>query len=239
MAGVERVGQGTSEMMLIRGYSGIGKSALVQEIYKPLTRQRGYFIAGKFDQFQRDIPYASLIQAFQSLVHQLLTESQITITHWRNKLLTALGSNGQVIIEVIPEVECIIGRQPPVPTLAPSEAQNRFNLVFQNFIKVFTQPEHPLVIFLDDLQWTDGASLKLIHLLMTTPDIRYLFLIGAYRDNEVSLGHSLMRMLDDLAKEQTTVHQIALSPLTLPDISQLLTDTFHLTAIVQQQAKPC
>jgi len=227
LAGAERVGQGTCEMMLIRGYSGIGKSALVQEIYKPLTRQRGYFIAGKFDQFQRDIPYASLIQAFQSLVRQLLTENPIAIAHWRNKLLTALGSNGQVIIEVIPDVECIIGRQSPVPTLAPSEAQNRFNLVFQNFIKVFTQPEHPLVMFLDDLQWSDGASLKLMQLLMTTPDIRHLFLIGAYRDHEVSPGHPLIRMLDDLIKEQTTVHQIALSPLTLANISQLLAETLH------------
>jgi len=227
MAGVERVSQGGSEMMLVAGYSGIGKSALVQEVYKPLTRQHGYFIAGKFDPFQRDIPYASLIEAFQSLVRQLLTESESAIATWRKKLTKALGVNGQVIIEVIQEVERIIGPQPAVPTLGPTEAQNRFNLVFQNFIKVFTQHEHPLVIFLDDLQWADGASLKLIQLLMTTPDSHYLFLIGAYRDNEVSLGHPLMLSLDEIKKGNATVNQIRLSPLALPQVTQLITDIFH------------
>ncbi len=227
MAGVERVSQGGSEMMLVAGYSGIGKSAIVQEVYKPLTRQHGYFIAGKFDPFQRDIPYSSLIEAFQSLVRQLLTESETAIATWRKKLTKALGVNGQVIIEVIQEVERIIGPQPAVPTLGPTEAQNRFNLVFQNFIKVFTQPEHPLVIFLDDLQWADGASLKLIQLLMTTPDSHYLFLIGAYRDNEVSLGHPLMLSLDEIKKGNATVNQITLSPLALPEVTQLITDIFH------------
>ncbi len=227
MAGAERVSQGTRELMLVAGYSGIGKSALVQEIYKPLTRQHGYFIAGKFDQFQRDIPYASLIQAFQSLMRQLLTESEAAIATWRNKLVKALGSNGQVIIEVIPEVERIIGPQQAIPTLGPTEAQNRFNLVFKNFINVFTQPEHPLVMFLDDLQWADGASLKLIQLLMTAPESHYLFLMGAYRDNEVSPGHPLMLTLEDLKKANATVNQITLSPLTLAHLTQLLTDIFH------------
>lgn len=227
IAGIERVTQGASEMMLVAGYSGIGKSALVQEIYKPLTRQRGYFITGKFDQFQRDIPYASLIQAFQSLMRQLLTESETAIDTWQKKLLAALGTNGQVIIEVIPEVEKIIGAQPAIPTLNPTEAQNRFNLVFQNFIKVFTQPEHPLVIFLDDLQWADGASLNFIQHLITTPDSHYLFLIGAYRDNEVSPGHPLMRALDDIKKANATVNQMTLSPLTLAHLTQLITDIFH------------
>ncbi len=149
---------GKTEMMLVTGYSGIGKSALVKEVYKPITQRRGYFCSGKFDQYQRDIPYASLVQSFDSLMRQLLTESQTQIDTWRTKLLTALGANAQVIIEVIPELELIIGKQPAVSELAPAEAQNRFNLVFQKFIQVFTQPEHPLVIFLDDLQWADGAS---------------------------------------------------------------------------------
>ncbi|RKZ74029.1 MAG: hypothetical protein DRR19_30450, partial [Candidatus Parabeggiatoa sp. nov. 1] len=228
MAGAERVSQGSSELMLVAGYSGIGKSALVQEVYKPLTRQRGYFIAGKFDQFQRDIPYASLIQAFQSLMRQLQTESEAAIATWRNKLVKALGSNGRVIIEVIPEVERIIGPHPAIPTLGPTEAQNRFNLVFKNFINVFTQPEHPLVMFLDDLQWADGASLKLIELLMTAPDSHYLFFIGAYRDNEVSDAHPLMLSLDEIKKANAaTVNQITLSPLTLPHITQLITDILH------------
>ena len=169
---------GKSEMILVSDYSGIGKSALVQEIYKPITRQRGYFIAGKFDQFQRDIPYSSLIQAFSDLIQQLLTECEAQIVAWREKLLTALGVNGQVIIDVIPEVELIIGKQPAVMKLGSTESQNRFNLVFQNFIRVFTKQEHPLVIFLDDLQWADSASLKLIQLLMTELDSQYLLLIG-------------------------------------------------------------
>lgn len=227
IAGAERVSQGSTELMLVAGYSGIGKSALVQEIYKPLTRQRGYFIAGKFDQFQRDIPYASLIQAFQSLMRQLLTESEAAIAIWRKKLVKALGKTGQVIIEVIPELERIIGPQPAVPTLGPTEAQNRFHFVFQNFIQVFTQPEHPLVMFLDDLQWADGASLKLIQLLMTTPETHYLFLMGAYRDNEVSPGHPLMLTLEDIKKTNAIVNQITLSPLTLEHLIQLLTDIFH------------
>ncbi|MEG5038830.1 MULTISPECIES: AAA family ATPase [unclassified Microcoleus] len=223
----DRVSQGTSETMLVSGYSGIGKSALVQEIYKPITRQRGYFISGKFDQFQRNIPYASLIQAFRSLVLQLLMESEADIATWREKLLAALGFNGQVIIEVIPEVELIVGLQPAIPELPPAEAQNRFNLVFQNFIKVFTRQEHPLVLFLDDLQWADGASLKLIDLLMTAADSEYLFLIGAYRDNEVSTVHPLMLTLDEIEKAKVTVNRISLSPLGLPDITELINDIFH------------
>src|ERR687886_1692988 len=151
-----RVSLGTKEMMLISGHSGIGKSTLVQEVYKPITAARGYFISGKFDQFQRNIPYAALIQAFRSLVQQVLTETPSAIAIWQEKLLAALGSNGRVIIEVIPEVELIVGSQPALPELPPAEAQKRFNLVFQNFIKVFTKAEHPLVIFLDDLQWSDG-----------------------------------------------------------------------------------
>jgi serine/threonine protein kinase len=186
LAAFERVSQGTSEMMLVSGYSGIEKTVLIQEIYKPLTRQRGYFIAGKFDQFQRDTPYASLIQAFRSLVRQLLTESDAEISKWREKLEVELGEAGGVIVEVIPEVELIIGSQPPLPYLPPAEQRNRFNLVFQKFINTFTQPEHPLVIFLDDLQWADTASLELIQLLMTVADNKYLFLMGAYRDNEVT-----------------------------------------------------
>ncbi|MGL5193385.1 MAG: protein kinase domain-containing protein, partial [Chroococcales cyanobacterium] len=151
LSGFERVcSGGQTELMLVAGYSGIGKSALVQEVYKPITRQRGYFISGKFDQLQRDIPYASLVQAFRSLILQLLTESATQIATWREKLLTALGPNAQIIIDVIPELKAIIGEQPHVPELPGTEAENRFKLVFQNFIQVFTQAEHPLILFLDD-----------------------------------------------------------------------------------------
>ena len=227
LAASERVSQGASEMMLVSGYAGIGKTALVQEIYKPITRQQGYFISGKFDQFQRNTPYSSLIQAFRSLMQQLLTESKAQIDAWREKLLTALGSNGQVIIEVIPEAELIIGPQPAVPELPPNKAQNRFNLVFQNFIRVFTKPEHPLVIFLDDLQWADTASLNLIKPLMTSPDSQYLFLIGAYRNNEVGPAHPLMLTLDEIQKAETIVNHISLSPLDFSSVNQLIVDTLN------------
>ncbi|HBB31776.1 MAG TPA: serine/threonine protein kinase [Cyanobacteria bacterium UBA9273] len=214
-----------SEMMLVSGYSGIGKSSLVNEVHKPIVRQRGYFIAGKFDQFKRDIPYASIIQAFQDLMRQLLTESTQRLQTWQQKLLGALSTNGQVIIDVIPEVELIIGKQPPVPELGPTESQNRFNRVFQDFIQVFTQPQHPLVLFLDDLQWADTASLKLIQLLMTNPNSQYLLLIGAYRDNEVSPVHPLMHVLYEIQQTDAIVNTITLRPLELAHVQQIITDT--------------
>ncbi|WP_445240617.1 AAA family ATPase [Microcoleus vaginatus] len=236
LAAFERVSQGTSEMMLVSGYCGIGKTVLIQEIYKPLTRQRGYFISGKFDQFQRDTPYASLIQAFRSLVRQLLTESDAEISKWREKLQAELGEAGGVIVEVIPEVELIIGSQPPLPDLPPAEQRNRFNRVLQKFINIFTQLEHPLVIFLDDLQWADRASLELIQLLMTVADNKYLFLIGAYRDNEVSEAHPLTQILENIAKAKvTTINKIFLTPLALTDITQLLVDTLFAES---KNAKP-
>ncbi|AFZ27489.1 putative ATPase [Cylindrospermum stagnale PCC 7417] len=170
MTAFEGVAGGSSEMMLVSGYSGIGKTSVVNEVHKPIVGARGYFITGKFDQFKRNIPYASLIQAFQSLIQQLLTESAAQIQGWKEKLLTALGENGQVIIDVIPEIELIIGTQPPVTQLGATESQNRFNRVFGQFIGVFTTQDHPLVVFLDDLQWADLASLNLIELLMTDCD---------------------------------------------------------------------
>jgi predicted ATPase/signal transduction histidine kinase/tRNA A-37 threonylcarbamoyl transferase component Bud32 len=223
----EKVSQGTREMVLVTGYAGIGKSFLVREVYKPITKKRGYFISGKFEQFQRHIPYASLVQAFRSLIRQILTESPIQIEKLRAKLIAALGTNSQVILEVIPELKLIIGSQPPVPELGGDEAQNRFKLVFQNFIKVFAQPQHPLVLFLDDLQWADGASLKLISLLMTAVDNYCLLLIGAYRDNEVSATHSLLFTIDEIRKAEAQVNQIVLTPLTLPNITQFTADTLN------------
>ncbi|MEP0857873.1 AAA family ATPase [Trichocoleus sp. DQ-U1] len=219
MDAFDRVSAGTTEMMLVSGYSGIGKSCLVQEVHKPVVRQHGYFIAGKFDQFKRNIPYAALIQALQELIRQLLTESQEQIVFWKEKLENALGSQGKIVIDVISEVELITGVQPEVPQLEPSESQNRFNRVFQQFIHVFTKPEHPLVIFLGDLQWVDSASLKLIQLLMTDPDSQYLLMIGAYRDNdEVSQTHPLMLALDELQKTEAVVNNIILRPLDIENV---------------------
>ncbi|AFZ24406.1 putative ATPase [Cylindrospermum stagnale PCC 7417] len=227
LSAFDRVSAGTTEMMLVSGYSGIGKSCLVHEVHKPIVRQRGYFISGKFDQFKRNIPFASLIQAFQDLMRQMLTETDDQIAVWKSKLLEALGSNGQVIIDVIPELERIIDPQPAVPQLNPSESQNRFNRVFQRFIHVFSQPEHPLVLFLDDLQWADSASLKLIQLIMTDPDSQYLLLIGAYRDNEVSATHPLIQTLEDIQQTGAIVNNIILRFLDIAHVGQLVADTLR------------
>ncbi len=223
----ERVSINASELMLINGYSGIGKSALVQEIYKPITQKRGYFIAGKFDQFQRNVPYAAIVTAFQSLVKLLLTESAEKLAHWQKIILASLGVNAQIIIDVIPEVELIIGQQPDVPELGPAEAQNRFNLVFQNFIHIFCTEKHPLVIFLDDLQWADAATIKLIELIIADTSIKYLFLIGAYRDNEVTASHPLKIMLDSVSKLGKQINYLTLNPLNQNHINQLIADTLY------------
>ena len=220
---------GRAEMMLVTGYSGIGKSMLVRELYKPLTERRGYFISGKFDQLQRSTPYTAVASAFQSLVRQLLGESEAQVVEWRERLLAALGPNGRVLIDIIPEMELLIGAQPPVPQLGPTEAQNRFNLVFQSAIRVFAQPRHPLVIFLDDLQWADSASLKLIELVMGDDELRHLFLIGTYRDNEVGPAHPLTMLLDSLLKRGSLLKEVHLGPLDLPQTSQLIADTVGQT----------
>jgi len=220
----ERLSSDKSEMMLIAGYSGIGKSSLVGELYKPITQKRGYFIKGKFDQYQRNIPYSAIVNAFQELVKQLLSESKEQLKQWQEKLLDALKSNAQIIIDVIPEVELIIGKQPPVLEAGVPLNFNLFNLIFENFIKVFINPEHPLVIFLDDLQWADGASLSLMQVIINVPG---LFLVGAYRDNEVFLTHPLMLTLEDIKKSGVSINQISLSPLQLPSVIQLISDTFN------------
>jgi len=221
---------GGVELMLVAGFSGIGKTAVVNEVHKPIVRQRGYFIKGKFDQFKRNIPFSAWVQALQNLMRQLLTESTAEVQKWKAKILDALGENGQVIVDVIPELELLIAKQPEVPELDGSAAQNRFNLLFGKFIRVFATKEHPLVIFLDDLQWADSASLKLMQLLMGEADTRYLLLIGAYRDNEVSPAHPLMLTLDEIRvvaqkSYATTVNQITLAPLDQPSLNRLIADT--------------
>ncbi|MGI9284227.1 MAG: AAA family ATPase [Pseudomonadales bacterium] len=234
----EQVSQGNKKLMLVAGYSGIGKTSLVQEVHRFVTQQRGYYIAGKFDQLQRNIPYRAIASAFQDLVRQLLTESETELQQWKEKLLASLGQNGQLIIDVIPEVEWIIGEQPPMPELAPIEAQNIFNLVFQRFIQVFCQAEHPLIIFLDDLQWADLATLKLMKLMLQDEDTSHLFLIGAYRDNEVQPTHSLMVTVEELRESGSAIDQITLSPLSLSQLTLLVADTLsQASATVEPLAK--
>ncbi|MEH2025994.1 trifunctional serine/threonine-protein kinase/ATP-binding protein/sensor histidine kinase [Nostoc sp.] len=241
----DRITNNQTELMLVAGFSGIGKTALVNEVHKPIVRQRGYFIKGKFDQFNRNIPFFAFVQAFRDLMGQLLSESDAQLSTWKNKILQVLSEQGQVILEVIPELEQIIGQQPPATELSPSAAQNRFNLLFQKFIQVFTTKEHPLVIFLDDLQWADSTSLKLIQLLMNESGSGALLLIGAYRDNEVSAAHPLMLTLDEIAKANATINKITLAPLSEPSLNQLVADTLScslettekLTQLVYQKTK--
>ncbi|MBD2490788.1 AAA family ATPase [Aulosira sp. FACHB-615] len=223
----ERVSQGTTEMILVSGYSGIGKTALINEIHKPITRQRGYFIQGKFDLLQRTTPYAAITQAFQHLIHQLLSESEITLKNWQHKISTALGNNGQIIIDVIPELDKIIGKQPPIEKLGATEAQIRFNLFFARFIGIFCQKEHPLVIFLDDLQWADLPSLNLIEQLITHANKQYLLIIGSYRNNEVSPTHPLITTLEQIKQTEITVNEIKLQPLAINHVNQLIADTLN------------
>jgi predicted ATPase/signal transduction histidine kinase len=222
----ERVSLGATEMMLVAGFSGIGKTAVVNEVHKPIVRQRGYFIKGKYDQFQRNIPFSAFVQAFRDLMGQLLTESDAQIQQWKSNILEAVGENGQVIIEVIPELSRIIGIQPAVPELSGTAAQNRFNSIFQKFISVFTTKKHPLVMFLDDLQWADSASFKLVELLMGE-ESGYLLLIGAYRDNEVSPIHPLMMTLEEMHKVGAVINSITLQVLSENTLNRLVADTLN------------
>ena len=215
---------GIPELVLVSGYSGIGKSSVVNELHKVLVPPRGLFASGKFDQYKRDIPYATLAQAFQSLVRQILSRSEAEVQVWRDALREALGANVLLIADLIPELELVIGEQPPVVDLAPRDAQRRFQMVLRRFIGVFARPEHPLALFLDDLQWVDAATLDLLEDLLTQGDTRHLLLIGAYRDNEVDAAHPLSCKLDAIRRTGATVQDIVLAPLTHDDLGQLISD---------------
>jgi predicted ATPase/signal transduction histidine kinase len=233
LSAFERVSTGSSELLLVAGCSGIGKTAVINEIHQSIVKQRGYFIKGKFDQFNRNIPFSAFIQAFRDLIGQLLSETDLQLASWHRQILAAVGESGRVLIETIPELEKIIGSQPPVTELVGLAAQNRFNWLFQKLMEVFTTAEHPLVLFLDDLQWADSASLQSIELLMESKG--YLLLLGAYRDNEVSPSHPLILMLAKLKQSKSVINKITLAPLTFADTNQLVADTLHC---ITDGAKP-
>ena len=218
------VASGAPELVLVSGYSGIGKSSVVNELHKALVPPRGLFASGKFDQLKRDIPYSTLVQAFRSLVRPLLGKSDAELSRWRDEILAALGPNGRLMTDLIPELTLIVGDQPPVPELEPQQAQRRFQLVFRRFIGAFARAEHPLALFLDDLQWLDGATLDLIEDLLTQTDVRHLLLIGAYRDNEVDAAHPLMRKLTAMPSSGAKVSEIKLGPLYHEHVGRLIAD---------------
>ncbi|AKG23807.1 ATP-binding sensor histidine kinase [Calothrix sp. 336/3] len=233
----DRVSHGCKEMILVAGCSGVGKTAVVNEVHKPMLKRQSFFIKGKFDQFQKDIPFFALVEAFRDLIKQILTETDESIENRKSQILQALGEQAKVITDLIPELELIIGEQSPAPELSGSAAQNRFNRLFQRFIQVFTKKEHPLVIFLDDLQWADTASLQFIQLMMSqnhqtngtseSEEDSSLLFIGAYRDNEVSKSHPLCLTLNEIQKSGLNIQTISLNSLSQGDLNQLIADTLH------------
>ena len=223
------VGGGRPELVLVSGYSGVGKSALVNELHKPLVPPRGLFASGKFDQYKRDIPYATLAQALQSVIHPILMTNEEELGRWRDAIGEALGPNGRLMVDLVPELKVIIGEQRAVPELPPQDAQSRFQTVFRRFIGAFTR-ERPLVLFFDDLQWLDAATLDLMEHLLTHPDVKDLLLIGAYRDNEVAPEHPLMRKLQAMRQAGAILQDIVLGPLTSDDLEQLTADSLRCEA---------
>lgn len=244
LAGFEQVADGSCKMILVSGYSGIGKTCLVREIYKPITERRGHFVSGKFDQLHRNTPYSALAAALRDLVRQLLTEPESALAEWRRKISAAVGVNGQLMIDIMRELELIIGPQPAVADTSPLEAEQRFHLVFRRFIKVFCSQDHPLVIFLDDLQWADSASMDLLDLLSSgATGISHLLLIGAYRDNEVPAAHPVALWLKALHERDFALAEIRLQPLSNEHLRDMLADTLgadhcrveSLAAIVEKK----
>ena len=221
------VAGGRPELVLVSGYSGIGKSSVVNELHKSLVPPRGLFAASKFDQYKRDVPYATLAQAFRSLLRPLLAKSDSDLGKWRGALREALDPNGQLIVDLVPELKYIIGDLPPVPQGSPQDAQARFQEVFARFISVFARQEHPLALFLDDLQWLDAATLDLIANLLTRSDMRHFVLIGAYRDNEVGPTHPLMRKLKAIRAAGAIAQNIVLTPLSRENVAQVIADSIH------------
>ncbi|EPX58461.1 hypothetical protein D187_003933 [Cystobacter fuscus DSM 2262] len=225
LQGFERVARsGQPELILVRGYSGSGKSAVVHELHKPVVRHRSFFLRGKFEQFQQASPYSTLAQAIRGLTQQLLAGSDESLAYWRGRLQEAWEGQGQVLVDVVPQLELVAGKQPPAPELPPSEAQQRFNRVFREFLGLFATSEHPLVLFLDDLQWADPASLQLLLHLLTHADTPPILLIGAYRDNEVGPCHPLARALEEMRTAGARTRDVQLEPLGLEEVRQLATD---------------
>ncbi|WP_034854866.1 trifunctional serine/threonine-protein kinase/ATP-binding protein/sensor histidine kinase [Sinorhizobium sojae] len=230
LAAFDRIAEGGApELVLVSGYSGIGKSAVVRELDKVLVPPRGLFASGKFDQYKQDIPYNSLAQALQELIRPLLGKSEAELAPWREAFGEALDPNGQLMVTLVPELELLLGPQPPLPELPPQGAQRRFHMVFCRLLGVFARPERPLVLFLDDLQWLDAATLDLLEYVITQTELRHLLLIGAYRDNEVKPAHPLMRRLAAVRSRSRPVREIVLAPLGLEDLGRLVADALHCT----------
>jgi PAS domain S-box-containing protein len=224
------VAGGRPECVLVSGSAGIGKSTVVTGLHKCLVPTRGLLVAGKSDQYKRDIPYATLAQAFQSLIHPLLGQPEVELSKWRDDLRWALSPNGALLVDLVPELTLIIGEQPPVPSLPPQEAKTRSHLAFRRFISIFARPAHPLALFFDDLQWLDAATLDFLENLLIQQDLTHLLVIGAYRDDEVDAAHPLMRKLSAVREAEGAVHEVRLTPLAPDDLAHLIADSLHCDA---------
>ncbi|MET0403610.1 MAG: ATP-binding sensor histidine kinase, partial [Cystobacter sp.] len=225
-AAFERVaGDGRVEWWLVRGHAGIGKSSVVHALHGPALKRRALFIQGKFDQFQRDVPYSALVQALKALVQHVLAGSDAEVAAWRARLLEAMEGQGRVLVEFVPQLEVIVGAQPPVAELSAPEAQSRFHRVFVRMLSVFATREHPLVLFLDDMQWADFASLHLMEYLMGVQELSWFLSIGACRDNELTPSHPLRRLLLQAPREGLHKFDIELHPLSLDQTRELVADT--------------
>ncbi|RED99824.1 ATP-binding sensor histidine kinase [Marinoscillum furvescens] len=225
---ISTLGSGKREITLVAGKSGTGKTSLIYEIHKPITQKRGFFIKGKHQQFQKDRPYQAISQAIQSFISLLLSENEEKLARWKSLLQNALGEQGKLLTDLIPNLELIVGKQKKLPVLGINEAQNRFNYIFTQFVKVLATREHPLVLFIDDLQWSDNASLKLLRQLITDPDLDHFYFIGAYRDNEVDHTHPLHLIFGDLEKEGISSQLIKLDDLNFEDTHAMVSDTFSV-----------
>ncbi|HEX2674140.1 MAG TPA: AAA family ATPase, partial [Polyangiaceae bacterium] len=231
VSSLERVvADGVTRLVLVSGYSGIGKSSVVNELHKVLVPPRGLFAAGKFDQYKRGIPYATLAQAFHALIRQVLGKNEAEVAVWRESFVQALGANGQLIVNLVPELELIIGKQPSIPELSPKDAESRFYQAVRRFLGVFARAEHPLALFLDDLQWLDIATLGLLEQLLADPELQHLLFVGAYRDNEIGPEHPLLETLGKLRQGSTRVREIILTPLEVEDVTALCADAMRVEA---------
>lgn len=223
----EIVSHGPGDIMMVSGYSGVGKTALINEIHKPITAKSGFFIKGKYDQFNRNIPYSAFTQALNEYCHILLTEPDDQLQQYRLRIQDAIGHQGKILTDIIPDLELIIGPQEEVPQLEPVEHRNRLNLLLIQFFRAIATIDHPMVLFLDDLQWADMASLDLIEILAGEKQSLVLLLIGAYRDNEVDAQHGLTLLINELQKNGIVIPDLKVKPLPFEDVRTMMEDTLH------------
>ncbi len=237
---LSRCREGSREFYLVSGYSGVGKTSLIRDLQKPVAHMGGHFISGKFDAFRRSVPYSAFVDAFRELIRQLLGENEQVLAQWKERLLRALGPNAQIMVEVIPEVEHVIGPQPAYQQLGPTETDNRFKMVFRNFVGAFTDRSHPLVLHLDDMQWIDGASMQLLEALLLEAllldrRLKHVMFVGSYRDNELNIHHPLLLFIEELKDKGCAIGQTRLEPLELKEVGQLIADAMHST---QEKVRP-